>query len=121
MRQPGAHGTESERGQASVEFLGTLPAALLVALIGWQLLLAGQASWLAGNAARVAARAQAVGGDPATAARGALPSYLREGVEVDSADGGRRVDVRLRVPFLLRRWSSPLELGGSAAMERQTP
>jgi pilus assembly protein CpaE len=55
---------EDERGQASVELLGALPAALLVAAIGWQLLLAGQASWLAGNAARVAARAAAVGEDP---------------------------------------------------------
>jgi pilus assembly protein CpaE len=110
---------DSERGQASVEFLGILPAALLVVLVGWQLLLAGQATWLAGNAARVAARAQAVGDDPAGAARGALPSYLRRHVEV-TADGRRgRVEVRVRVPFVLRDWSTPLEIGGSAAMERQ--
>ena len=110
---------DSERGQASVEFLGTLPAALLVVLVAWQLLLAGQASWLAGNAARVAARAQAVGGDPAGAARGALPSYLSRHLEVAADERDGRVDVRVRVPLVLRRWSSPLEIGSSAAMERQ--
>lgn len=120
MRQPGAQGTDSERGQVSVEFLGTLPAALLVALVGWQLLLAGQATWLAGNAARVAARAQAVGRDPVAAARTALPSYLQEDLELAREDRGRRLTVRLRVPFLLKRWRSPLEIGGSAAMQRQT-
>jgi pilus assembly protein CpaE len=119
MRQSGAQGTDSERGQVSVEFLGTLPAVLLVALVGWQLLLAGHAAWLAGNAARVAARAEAVGRDPVVAARGALPSYLREDLEVAQGDGGRRLNVRLRIPFLLERWRSPLEIRGSAAMQPQ--
>jgi hypothetical protein len=121
MRLPGAQGTDTERGQASVEFLGALPAALLVVLVAWQLLLAGQASWLVGNAARVAARAQAVGGDPAAAARGALPSHLRRHLEVVADERDGRVGVRVRIPFFVRRWSSPLEVGGSAAMERQTP
>src|ERR671935_2256518 len=107
MQRPRAQGTDSERGQASVEFLGTLPAALLVVLVGWQLVLAGQASWLVGNAARVGARAEAVGGDPAAAARSALPSYLRRGLEVHRAPRGR-VDVRIHVPLLLARWKSPL-------------
>ena len=119
MRAPGAQRRDSERGQASVEFLGTLPAALLVLLVAWQLVLAGQATWLAGNAARVAARAQAVDGDPAAAARGALPSYLRRRLQVAADERGGRVDVRVHVPFVLRRWSSPLEISGSAAMERQ--
>jgi pilus assembly protein CpaE len=119
MRTPGAQRTDSERGQASVEFLGALPAAFLVVLVAWQLVLAGQATWLVGNAARVAARAQAVGGDPAAAARSALPSYLRRRLEVAADESGGRVDVRVRVPFVLRRWSSPIEIGGSAAMERQ--
>ena len=110
---------DSESGQATVEFLGVLPAALLIVLVAWQLLLAGQATWLAGNAARVAARAQAVGGDPAGAARGALPSYLRPHLEVAADRRHGRVDVRVRVPLVLRDWSTPLEIGGSAAMERQ--
>jgi pilus assembly protein CpaE len=121
MRYRRAQGRDSECGQASVEFLGTLPAALLVVLVAWQLVLVGQASWLAGNAARVAARAEAVGGDPGAAARSALPSYLRRHLEVVHEDGESRVEVRVHLPLLLRRWSSPLEIGAAAAMERQAP
>ena len=116
-RAQGARGKESERGQASVEFLGVLPAALLVALAGWQAALAGQTAWLAGNAARVAARAQAVGHDPEAAARSALPSDLRRGVVVRSA--GDRVFIRVRLPLLLKRWPAPVPVRASAAMERQ--
>jgi pilus assembly protein CpaE len=120
MRLPEAQRTETERGQASVEFVGTLPAALLVVLVAWQLVLAGQAHWLAGSSARVAARAQAVGGDPVAAARSALPTHLRRHLEVTSDDRHGRIRVRLRVPFVLGRWSSPLRMAGMAAMEPQT-
>ena len=106
-----------ERGQASVEFLALLPAAVLLALAGWQLALAGQAAWLSGNAARSAARAQAVGRDPVGAARSALPSYLRPGLAV-RADG-RRVAVKVAVPFVVRRWRTPLEVRASAALEQR--
>lgn len=116
MRHRRAQGTESERGQASVELLGTLPAALLVAALAWEVVLAGHATWLAGNAARVAARAQAVGADPEAAARGALPSYLRRHLVVESR--GDRVHVEVRPPLVLERWSAPLEIGASAALER---
>jgi pilus assembly protein CpaE len=110
---------DPESGQASVEFVGILPAVLLVVLVGWQLLLAGQATWLAGNAARVAARAQAVGADPDRAARDALPSYLRRHLEVTADEPRGRVRVRLRVPLVIKGWSAPVAIGGSAAMERQ--
>jgi hypothetical protein len=115
QRPPEARTRGSERGQASVELLAVLPAAVLVALAGWQLALAGQAIWLTGNAARVGARAQAVGHDPASAARSALPSYLRRGLTV-RAEGGR-LSVRVAVPLLLRRWRTPLRVGASAALE----
>jgi pilus assembly protein CpaE len=118
MRSQGAQGKESERGQASVEFLGILPAALLVVLGAWQLALAGETSWLVANAARVAARAQAVGRDPESAARSALPSDLRDRMQV-SRPGGDRVVVRVRLPLVLRRWHAPLRVGASAAMRRQ--
>jgi hypothetical protein len=122
MRRPGAQGKDSERGQATVEFLGTLPAALLVVLVAWQFVLAGQTTWLAGNAARVAARAQAVGRDPDAAARSALPSHLRRRLEVArEGERGERIRVRVRLPLLLRRWGSPLEIGATAAMKRQAP
>jgi hypothetical protein len=109
---------EPERGQASVEFLGVLPAALLLVLAAWQLALAGQTSWLAANAARVAARAQAVGRDPDRAARTALPSYLREHTQVTSAGDGR-VLVKVRLPLLLKRWRTPVRIRASAAMAPQ--
>jgi pilus assembly protein CpaE len=116
MRLPGARGTDSERGQASVEFLGALPAALLVVAIGWQLVVAAHTLWLAGNAARVGARAEGVGRDPLAAARSALPRGLREGLEVRRGAAGR-VSVRLPVPLLVYRWRLPLEVGASAATD----
>jgi pilus assembly protein CpaE len=108
---------ECERGQASVELIGVLPAALLLVAIGWQLLLAGQATWLAANAARVAARAQAVGADPDAAARSSLPSHLKRHLEVDG--GGGEVRVRLRVPLFGKGLDSPLRVGAAAALESQ--
>jgi hypothetical protein len=88
----------SERGQASVELLGVLPLALLALLVVWQLVLAGHAMWLCAQAARVAARAEAVSRDPGAAARSALPASLRHGVTVRRQSGGG-VEVRLRVPL----------------------
>ena len=118
MHESGEQGRwERERGQASVELIGALPAALLVVAIGWQLLLAGQATWLAANAARVAARAQAVGRDPEDAARSSLPSYLERHLEV--AGDGHRVRVRLRVPLVVKAVDSPLRVAATAALERQ--
>jgi pilus assembly protein CpaE len=113
----GAQRMEPERGQASVELLGVLPAVLLVALAAWQLALAGQASWLAGNAARVGARAAAVGGDSDAAARSALPAHLRRGLRVSSRDGV--VTVRVRLPIVMRDWGSPLRIRGSAGLPHQ--
>ena len=103
---------ENERGQASVELLGTVPAVLLVAALVWQLALAGQAAWLCANAARAAARAQAVGRPPRVAARAALPESLERGMRVD--DRGDAVRVRLQIPLLLRAWHSPLTVAATA-------
>jgi pilus assembly protein CpaE len=102
---------ENERGQASVELLGTVPAVLLVAALVWQLALAGQAAWLCANAARAAARAQAVGRPPGAAARAALPKSLARDMRVD--DHGDAVRVRLHVPMLLRSWHSPLTVAAT--------
>lgn len=86
-------------GQAAVELVAVLPAVVLVAAVLWQAAVAGQAVWLAGAAARAAARAHAVGGDPARAARGALPERLERGLTVRGvADGG--VDVHIGVPLV---------------------
>lgn len=92
-------------GQASVELIAILPLAALVVAVLWQAMLAGQAVWSSAGAARAAARAQAVGGDALSAARGAVPGSLRPGVRVRVAGEGVRVAVR--VPLVL----SGLSLG----------
>jgi hypothetical protein len=73
-----------------------LPLVVLVGALLWQAVVAGQAVWLSGAAARAAARAAAVGGDAEAAARGALPPRLERGLRVRPAgDGGVRVAVRI--------------------------
>lgn len=114
----GARARLSQRGQASVEFVAAVPLVLLVAMVVWQLALAGQAGWLCANAARVAARAAAVDGDPRAAALSALPRSLAGGVRVDGGSG-RVVRVRLRVPLLHPRWRSPVEWQASASLGPQ--
>ena len=88
---------------------------LLVGALIWQLALAGQAAWLCANAARVAARAEAVGGDAPRAARSALPRSFERGLRV-KADGEGGVRVRVRVPLLLRAWQSPVTVAASARL-----
>jgi hypothetical protein len=92
-----------QRGQASVELVAAIPAALLAGLAAWQLALLGHAAWLSAHAARAAARADAVGRSPARAARSALPRSLERGLRVERS--GRQVRVRVRVPVLLRHLS----------------
>ena len=104
-----------ERGQASVELLGTVPAVLLVAALVWELALVGHAAWMCGNAARAGARAKLVGRSAAHAARSALPSSLRRGLKVEQrSDGGVRV--RLRVPVLLPSWPGPVSIAASSRL-----
>jgi hypothetical protein len=88
------------RGQAAVEFVVLLPCfvALLAAL--WQLALVGYAQWAVRAAARAAARAQAVGSDPARAARDHLSGSLEPGLRVSPERGGGDVRVAVRVPRL---------------------
>ena len=95
----------TSRGQATVELVAILPLALLVALTIAQLLAAGSARELAGNAAEAGAAALLQGADPAEAARDALPGWSRDRATVRVTAG--RVDVHLRprtvVPLLARR------------------
>jgi hypothetical protein len=104
-----------QAGQASVELVAVVPFVLLVALVCWQLALAGQTAWLCANAARAAARAEVVGRDGAAAARSALPGTLEHGLKVTRAGKGA-VRVAVRLPFLLRRWTTPLRIGASAGL-----
>jgi hypothetical protein len=105
----------SERGQTTVELVALLPAIVLVCVVAWQLVVAGQTAWLAAHAARVAARAEVVGGDARAAARSALPQSLERGLRVFDAGEGR-VRVRVAVPLLLRRWRSPVSVGATAGL-----
>jgi hypothetical protein len=105
----------SQTGQASVEFVAVVPLALLAGLVAWQLALTGHTAWLCANAARVAARADAVGRDPNKAARSALPRGLERGLRVRRRHpGGVRVSVQ--VPVLVRRWRAPVRMGASASL-----
>jgi len=110
-----SHRLRSQSGQASVELVAAVPFALLAGLIAWQLVLTGHTAWLCANAARVAARAEAVGRDPGRAARSALPRALERGLSVSrSKSGGVRVSVR--VPIVLRRWRAPVSIGAGSSL-----
>jgi hypothetical protein len=101
-----------EAGQASVEVVGVLPLAVLVALAMGQLLAAGAARELAGNAAGVGAVALLQGGDGRAAARDALPGWFHGRAEVEVR--GRRVTVRLRPPSALDAVARALEASATA-------
>lgn len=91
--------SESERGTASVEFVGLLPALILAVLVSAQLLAAGFSLWSASVSARAGARAVHVGTDPVGAARRALPKPLRAGTEIRRY--GSTVAAHVAVPRLL--------------------
>jgi hypothetical protein len=99
-------------GQASVELVALLPLTALIALAIGQLLAAGAARELAGNAAEAGAAAVLQGGDPTAAARAALPGWSRERASVHVA--GRRVDVHVRPRVVVPVMAGLLEASASA-------
>ena len=104
----------SQLGQASVELLGAVPLVLLAGLLAWQLVLAGHTLWLSAQAARTAARAEAVGEDPSRAARSALPDSLERGLRVTRRRGGG-VTVKVRLPLVARRLSGRAAVSASSS------
>jgi hypothetical protein len=102
MAHASLHLTARERGQATVELVALLP---LVAVLGgalWQAAIAGQAIWLAGSAARAAARASAVGADARAAARRVLPARLERGLVVTRVGTGHDgVRVTIAIPAIV--------------------
>ena len=100
------------RGQASVELLGILPLALLIALAIAQFLAAGSARELAGNAAEAGAAALLQGTDPTQAARNALPGWSRDRATIDIS--GHRVEIHLRPRTVIPLVANHLEAHASA-------
>ncbi len=88
-------------GQASVELVALLPLVGVLLALSWQAVVAGQAVWLAGSAARAAARATALGADAPAAARRVLPARLERGLVVRPAASGGGVRVAIGVPRIL--------------------
>jgi len=90
-----------ERGQATVELVALLPLIAVLAGLLWQAVVAGQAVWFAGSAARAAARASAVGADAGAAARRVLPERLEHGLVVDRRPGDGGVRVAIAIPSVI--------------------
>jgi hypothetical protein len=90
-----------EEGSVAAEFVGVLPILLVVAIVGWQLLLIVGAGTSTATAARNGSRALSTGEDVVATAERSLPGWLRDGarVEVDTARRGR-VEVEVLVPVL---------------------
>ncbi|MFF0446814.1 TadE/TadG family type IV pilus assembly protein [Streptomyces sp. NPDC004609] len=125
MRLASAWRSRDDRGQAAVEFTGTLPLILVTLALLWQAALTGYTFSLAGNAADAAARAGAVGGAEAcaAAAREDLPSAW-SGVAPDCRVVGDlyKVTVALRVPVLFPGAANlPLTVSGEAAAPDEDP
>ena len=104
-----------QRGQASVELLGAIPALLVLGLVIFQVLAVGYAAVLAGSAAEAGALALAAGSDPEAGVREALPGWSRVRARV-SVSGGT-VHVRLRPPSPLAVVARELEITADASVE----
>jgi hypothetical protein len=101
-----------ERGQASVELLGAVPALLILGLVAFQLLALGYAAVLAGNAAEAGALAAAGGADARDAARAAVPGWQHGRMKVEVDD--QQVSVHMRPPSPIARVEEALEVSASA-------
>ncbi|MBB4664489.1 pilus assembly protein [Conexibacter arvalis] len=101
-----------DAGQSVVELVALLPLYAAVAIGILQALAAGAAGELAGHAAQSAAVALAQGRDGAAAARGALPGWARDRIEVRVAR--TRVTVVVTPPSLLPGLGKRLRTTASA-------
>lgn len=103
-----------EEGQSTVELVAALPALLLAGLLALQLLATGYALTLADGAAEAGALALAAGRPAAAAARGAVPDWAEDEVQV--LIRGEQVTVRLRPPSPLPAVAERLTVSSSAAV-----
>jgi len=106
--------TTGQRGQATVEVLGAIPAVLLIGMVALQLLAVGYAAVLAGTAAEAGALAHVAGGDPRAGARESLPGWTRARARVTVARG--TVRVRMRPPSPLAVVARKLTVSAKASV-----
>jgi hypothetical protein len=91
----------ADRGQATVELVALLPLLAVFVAMLWQAVVAGQAVWFVGSAARAAARASAVGSDARAAAQRVLPDRLERGLVVARERGDQGVRVAIEIPTVV--------------------
>jgi hypothetical protein len=109
-----SHAVTSQRGQAAVELLATLPALVAVGLVVLQLLAIGYAAVLAGTAAEAGALALAGGANARKAVQRSLPGWSRARAHVAVSRG--TVRVRLRPPSPLSSFSRRFQVTGRASV-----
>jgi len=102
----------SQRGQASIEFLASVPAMVLALMIAIQLAITGYTLHLADGAAESGALAIAAGTDPEAAVLAAMPGWAQDRVAVNVSAG--QVDVAVRPPAPVAAVSRALEVSASA-------
>jgi pilus assembly protein CpaE len=88
-----------ERGAVALENAATIPLALILCVLGWQLAVTGLTFIYAGHANGAASREYAISGDVDAAraeARESIPTPFSSGLDVRAA--GNRVTVRVDVP-----------------------
>ncbi len=105
----------SERGQATVELIGVLPALLLLAMILFQLLAVGYSAVLANHAAEAAAIASANGLSSRRAAVRAVPGWAGRALSLSKM--GSHITVVLRPPSPLKFVSDKLKVEGKAVVK----
>ena len=105
-----------QRGQATLEALGLMPAVVLVGLACLQLLAVGYAKVLAGTAAEAGALALAAGADARAGVHEALPGWARARARIGVRHG--TVAVRLRPPSALDALADRLSVETEATVAR---
>jgi hypothetical protein len=97
-------GNARQRGQAGIELVGVALALMLVALAGWQAILAAYAWQTAQSAARSGARAGSVGAPVERAALTVMPDRLAGRARVATVaagEGATAVRVSVPVPWII--------------------
>ncbi|WP_251092152.1 TadE/TadG family type IV pilus assembly protein [Streptomyces sp. Caat 7-52] len=97
----------TDRGQVAIEYLGSLPVLLLVALAAVQIGLVAYAAQQAGTAARAGARAASLGQDDQQACERAVSSWLADETtcEQSTGDDSTTVTATVRIPSIIPVWN----------------